>query len=171
MADEENNIKKTQENQEDIVAGEEESRVVQPEQNLQEAEENLRQEIARAVDEDEKPVDTKPPENIVGHEPKAVGIPKDSQGVVKMKSFVTSILGLRPIIIILVIGVIVLGVFLLYTVMQLSNESSKTENYNAFWNQSLADLKSGNITLDEYCNNRVHDEEFCNRFSSLQYMG
>ena len=75
----------------------------------------------------------------------------------------------KPKVIILIIAAIVLVVFLLYTQIQVGNESYKIENYEALWNQSLANFRSGNTKIDEYCINRVHDEDFCNRFMSLQY--
>lgn len=75
----------------------------------------------------------------------------------------------KPIVIIIIIAALVLIVFLLYTQIQVGNESYKIENYEALWNQSLADFRSGNTTIVEYCINRVHDEDFCNRFMSLQY--
>ncbi|HEY7778541.1 MAG TPA: hypothetical protein VIA09_08375, partial [Nitrososphaeraceae archaeon] len=50
MADEENNINKKQENQEDILAREDQHDNTQPEENLRQAAENLREE-ARTVDE------------------------------------------------------------------------------------------------------------------------
>ena len=74
-----------------------------------------------------------------------------------------------PIVIILIIVAIVLVVFFLYTTLHVSDESYKIENYEALWNQSLADFRSGNSTIDQYCINRVHDEDFCNRYWSLQY--
>jgi hypothetical protein len=80
------------------------------------------------------------------------------------------VLASKPIVTTLIIVAIVLGGFLLYSQIQLSNQSYKIENFNALWNQSLADLRSGNTTIDEYCINRVHDEDLCNRFMSLQYM-
>lgn len=73
------------------------------------------------------------------------------------------------IVIILIIVVIVLAVFLLYTQIYLSNQSYKIKDYNSNWNQSLADLRSGNMTIGEYCISLVHDEDFCNQFKSLQY--
>jgi cytochrome c-type biogenesis protein CcmH/NrfG len=75
----------------------------------------------------------------------------------------------KRIVIILIILAIALVVLLLYTQIYFGNQSYKVENYNALWNQSLADLRSGNTTIDEYCINRVHDLDFCNRFNSLQY--
>ncbi len=75
----------------------------------------------------------------------------------------------KPIVIILIIAALVVIVSLLYTQIQVGNESYKIENYEALWNQSLADFRSGNTTIVEYCINRVHDEDFCNRFTSLQY--
>lgn len=76
----------------------------------------------------------------------------------------------KPIVIILIIAALVVIVSLLYTQIQVGNESYKIENYEALWNQSLADFRSGNTTIVEYCTKRVHDEDFCNRFSSLQYL-
>jgi hypothetical protein len=76
----------------------------------------------------------------------------------------------KPIVIILIIAAIALIVVLLYPQTPFSNQSSKLENYNALWNQSLADLRSGNTTVGEYCINSVHDEDFCNRLKSLEYM-
>jgi hypothetical protein len=63
-----------------------------------------------------------------------------------------------------------LGGFLVYSQIQLSNQSYKVENYNALWNQSLVDLRGGNTSIVEYCNSPVHDEDLCNRFMNLQYI-
>ena len=76
----------------------------------------------------------------------------------------------KPVVIILIIGAIALVAVLLSTQIYFSNQSNKIENFNALWNQSLADLRSGNTTVGEYCINRVHDEDFCNRLKSLEYM-
>ena len=76
----------------------------------------------------------------------------------------------KPIVVILIIAAIALVVVLLYTPIHISNKSNEIENFNALWNQSLADLRSGNTTVGEYCINRVHDEDFCNRLKSLEYM-
>lgn len=75
----------------------------------------------------------------------------------------------KPIVIIMIIALIALCLISLYMQIQSSNESYKIENFNAIWNHSLADFRSGNTTIVEYCINRVHDEDFCNRFTSLQY--
>jgi hypothetical protein len=73
----------------------------------------------------------------------------------------------KPIVIILILAAVAIVVFLLY--IQISSQSYKITYYNALWNQSLAELRSGNATLDEYCINPVHDENLCNQFMSLQY--
>ena len=170
----------------DIGAGEENPQITRPEKNLQEAvdkgdigaeenpqitrpEKNLQEEAAK-VDEDEKSGDTMPPENIVEPEPAEVKRHKDNPKIVEKGRVGINMLTHKPIVTTLVIVAIVLGGFLLYSQMQLSNQSYKIENFNANWNQSLADLRSGNTSIVEYCNNPVHDEDLCNRFMNLQYM-
>jgi hypothetical protein len=167
MADEENNINKKQENQEDILAREDQHDNTQPEENLRQAAENLREE-ARTVDEN-IPDDSIRPQTSEHKTTEVKTDQSDSEKVAKrIGNTDTGILGRRPIIIVLIVGAIVLSGFLLYSQLQLSNQAYKIEN--ALWNQSLADLRSGDTTIDEYCNNRVHDEDICNRFKSLQYM-
>lgn len=168
MADEENNINKKQENQEDIVAPEDQPDFTQPEENLRQAAENL-QEEAKIVDENKsddsiqpRKSEYRPTEDNKNH--------GDPEKVAKRIGNTTGMLGRRPIVIVLIVGAIVLSGFLLYSQIQLSNQAYKIENFNALWNQSLADLRSGNTSIEEYCNNRVHDEDICNRFKSLQYM-
>ena len=153
----------------DIGAVEENPQITGPADKLREAEKNLREGEAK-VDEDEKSVDTMPPENIVEHEPAEVNRHKDNPKIVEKGRVSVNMLPHKPIVITLVIVAIVLGGFLLYSQMQLSNQSYKIENFNANWNQSLADLRNGNTSIVEYCNNRVHDEDLCNRFMNLQYM-
>ena len=155
----------------DIGAGEENPHITEPEEKLREAEKNFREEPAKVdEDEDEKSGDTMPPENILEHEPAEVKRHKDYPKIVEKGRVGVNMLPHKPIVITLVIVAIVLGGFLLYSQMQLSNQSYKIENFNANWNQSLADLRSGNTSIVEYCNNRVHDEDLCNRFMNLQYM-
>ena len=153
----------------DIGAGEENPPVTGPEEKLREAEKNFREEAAK-VDKVEKSSDTMPPENIVEHELAEVKRFKDNSKIVEKGRVGVNMLPHKPIVITLVIVAIVLGGFLLYSQMQLSNQSYKIENFNANWNQSLAELRSGNTSIVEYCNNRVHDEDLCNRFMNLQYM-
>jgi len=153
----------------DIGAGEENPPVTGPEEKLREAEKNFREEAAK-VDKVEKSGDTMPPENIVEHELAEVKRFKDNSKIVEKGRVGINLLTHKPIVTMLVIVAIVLGGFLLYSQMQLSNQSYKIENFNANWNQSLADLRSGNTSIVEYCNNRVHDEDLCNQFKSLQYM-
>ncbi|MDW0174042.1 MAG: hypothetical protein QOK56_08415 [Nitrososphaeraceae archaeon] len=165
------------------IRAEENPQITGPEENLREAEENLREaeknlreaeknfrEEATKVDEDEKSGDTMPPENIVKHEPTAVKRNKDSPEIIEKRKVGIKILAGKPIVITLIIVAIVLGGFLLYTLIQYSNQSYKIENFNALWNQSLSDLRNGNISVIEYCNERVHDENLCNQFNNLQYM-
>ena len=114
-------------------------------ENLRGAKENLQEKTAKIVDKG-----------------------KSSEIVKKTKEGALTILR-KPIMIILIIVAIVLVVFLIYTQLNLSDQSYKIENYDALWNQSLADFRSGNSTIDQYCNNRVHDVDLCNRFWSLQY--
>jgi hypothetical protein len=191
MADDENKIKKWikkwQKDKGDIGAGEEKPHITGPAENLREAAdkgdigageekphitgpaENLREEAAK-VDEDVKSGDTVPSENIVEHEPAAVKRHKDNPKIIEKGRVGINMLARKPIVTTLVIVAIVLGGFLLYSQIQLTNQSYKIENFNALWNQSLADLRSGNTSIDEYCINRVHDEDLCNRFMNLQYM-
>jgi len=151
------------------IRAEENPHITGPEEKLREAEKNLREEAAK-VDEDEKSGDTMPPENIIEHEPAEVKRHKDNPKIFEKGRVGINMLPHKPIVTTLVIVAIVLGGFLLYSQMQLSNQSYKIENFNANWNQSLADLRSGNTSIVEYCNNRVHDEDLCNRFMNLQYM-
>ena len=151
------------------IGAEESPHITGPEEKLQEAEKNFRKETAK-VDEDEKSGDTMPPENIVEHEPAEDNRHKDNPKIVEKGRVGINMLPHKPIVTTLVIVAIVLGGFLLYSQMQLSNQSYKIENFNANWNQSLADLRSGNTSIVEYCNNRVHDQDLCNRFMNLQYM-
>ena len=154
----------------DIGAAEEKPHTTDTAENLREAEENLREQAAK-VDDDERSGDTKPPEKIVEHQPATVKQYKDNPKIIEKGTVGINMLARKPIVTTLVVVAIVLGGFLLYSQIQLTNQSYKIENFNALWNQSLADLRSGNTSLDEYCINRVHDEELCNRFMNLQYMG
>ena len=165
--EDENIIKKAEEDKGDIRAGEENPPIGDPEKNL-------REEAGKMVDKDEKSGDTIPLDNIAEHEPTGVNRDQDTLDNVEKRiggTTISGILARKPILIILIIGAIVLGGFLLYSQIQLSNQSYKIENYNALWNQSLADLRGGNTSMDEYCNSPAHDEDLCNRFMNLQYMG
>lgn len=73
----------------------------------------------------------------------------------------------NPIVILFIIAAIILVVVLL---LFNSGNQSKMENFNALWNQSLAGLRSGNMTVGEYCVEPVHDEDFCSRLKDLEYM-
>ncbi|HEX7818300.1 MAG TPA: hypothetical protein VF419_02875 [Nitrososphaeraceae archaeon] len=163
-------IKKWKKDKVDIGTGEEKPHTTDTAENLREAEQNLREEAAK-VDGDERTGDTEPPEKIVEHEPAEVKRFKNNPKLIEKGRVGINLLARKPIVTTLVVVAIVLGGFLLYSQIQLTNQSYKIENFNALWNQSLADLRSGNTSMDEYCINRVHDEELCNRFMSLQYMG
>lgn len=165
--EDENIIKKAEEDKRDLGAGEENPPITDPE-------ENLREEAGKMVDANEKPSDTMAPENIAEHEPTLVNRDQETPEKVEKRVGGTTIPGIvarKPILIILIIGAIILGSFLVYSQIQLSNQSYKVENYNALWNQSLADIRGGNASIVEYCNSPVHDEDLCNRFMNLQYMG
>lgn len=165
--EDENIIKKAEEDKRDLGSGEENPPITDPE-------ENLREEAGKMVDANEKPSDIMAPENIAEHEPTLVSRDQDIPEKVEKRVGGTTIPGIvarKPILIILIIGAIVLGSFLVYSQIQLSNQSYKVENYNALWNQSLADIRGGNASMVEYCNSPVHDEDLCNRFMNLQYMG
>ena len=93
-----------------------------------------------------------------------------SSGIVRRSSARARIIARRPIVIVLILAAIAVIVIFLYTQIYSSNDQSyKIENYNALYNQSLADFRSGNLTIDEYCFNSLHDEDFCNQYKSLQY--
>lgn len=128
-----------------MAEDEDENIIKKSAEDLREAKENVQEKAAKVVDEK-----------------------KSSEIVKKTKAGARTILR-KPIVIILIIAAIALVVLLLYTQIHFSNQSFKIENYEALWNQSLADLRSGNSTLDEYCINRVHDVDLCDRFKSLQY--
>ena len=115
-------------------------------ENLRDAKENLRQKAAKIADEG-----------------------TSSEIVKKTKAGALTILR-KPIVILIIIAAIALVVVLLYTQIHFNNQANKIENNNALWNQSLADLRSGNSTVGEYCISPVHDEDFCNRLESLEYM-
>ena len=173
MADDVNKIKKWikkwKKDKVDLGAGEEKPHTTDTAEDLREAEENFKEEAAK-VDQDERSGDTKPPEKIED-QPAEVKRYKDNPKIIEKDRVGINMLARKPIVTMLVVVAIVLGGFLLYSQIQLTNQSYKIENFNALWNQSLADLRSGNTSLDEYCINRVHDEELCNRFMNLQYMG
>ena len=170
--EDENIIKKAEEDKRDLGAGEGNPPITDPE-------ENLREEAGKMVDANEKPSDTMAsdtmaPEKIAEHEHTLVSRDHDTPEKVEKRVGGTTIPGIlarKPILIILIIGAIILGSFLVYSQIQLSNQSYKVENYNALWNQSLADIRGGNASIVEYCNSPVHDEDLCNRFMNLQYMG
>jgi hypothetical protein len=116
------------------------------EENMRDAKETLRQKAAKISDEG-----------------------KSSEIVKRTGAGARAILR-KPIVIIIIIAAIALIVVLLYTQIHFNNQANRIENNKALWNQSLADLRSGNSTVGEYCISPVHDEDFCNRLKSLEYM-
>ena len=170
--EDENIIKKAEEDKGDIKIRRRESAYYEIRRKTFEKQKNLR-EAGKMVDTNEKPSDIMAPENIAEHEPTVVNRDQDTPEKVEKRIGGTTIPGIlarKPILIILIIGAIVLGGFLVYSQIQLSNQSYKVENYNALWNQSLVDLRGGNASIVEYCNSPVHDEDLCNRFMNLQYI-
>ena len=115
-------------------------------ENMRDAKETLRQKAAKIDDEGK------------------------SSDIVKRTGASARAILRKPIVIIIIIAAIALIVVLLYTQIQFNNQANKIENNKALWNQSLADLRSGNSTVGEYCLSPVHDEDFCNRLKSLEYM-
>ena len=115
-------------------------------ENMRDAKETLRQKAAKIADEG-----------------------KSSEIVKRTGAGARAILR-KPIVIIIIIAAIALIVVLLYTEIHFNNQANKIENNKALWNQSLADLRSGNSTVGEYCISPVHDGDFCNRLKSLEYM-
>ena len=77
----------------------------------------------------------------------------------------------RRLTIVALIGVAaILGGYVIYSQIQFSNQSYKIENFNALWNQSLQELRTGKTSIIDYCNNLVHDENLCDQFNNLQYI-
>lgn len=168
MAEDENNPGNLQNDIADM-GKDDNSRLSDSEGILRDASENLPKEAKKMVDEDKISPDNIPDDKTKLETTPADRVRENSEKVEKLRTS-TGIFSRRPIVVVLIIRVIILGGVLLYTQFQLSNQSYKIENFNALWNESLADLRSGNATIDEYCNNRVHDENLCNQFRNLQYM-
>ncbi len=155
--------------EEKLRSTEPEDNVQQAEANLRQAEQNFRREAA-TDDKDRESGDSSAPKKQLEPERDGFKQRRDNSMMVEKGRVVINKISHKPVVFTLVIVAIVLGGFLLYSQMQLSNQSYKVQNFNANWNQSLADLRNGTTSLTEYCNNRVHDEDLCNRFMNLQYM-
>src|ERR1043165_496748 len=155
--------------EENLRSTEPEDNVRQAEANLRQAEQNFRREAA-TVDKDRESGDSSAPKKQLELERGGFKPRRDNSKMAEKGKGVINKISHKPVVITLVIVAIVLGGFLLYSQMQLSNQSYKIQNFNANWNQSLSDLRNGTTSLTEYCNNRVHDEDLCNRFMNLQYM-
>jgi hypothetical protein len=84
---------------------------------------------------------------------------------------VFNMMGKKPLVTLLIIGAIVIGAILIYELVQYSNnQSNKEENFNASWNQSLDSLRSGNVSVTQYCNQNPHDQKLCDLYWDLKYM-
>ena len=84
---------------------------------------------------------------------------------------VFNMMGKKPLVTVLIIGVIVIGGILIYELVQYSNNQSfKEENFNASWNQSLDSLRSGNVSVTQYCNQNPHDQKLCDLYWDLKFM-
>lgn len=110
MADDDKKLEKDQRDTE----AEEDPHSTGPAENLRKAAENLREEAAEKVDQDDKSRDSMLPQDKAEHEPTAVNRDQDNPEIVEKRKSWTGILAGRPILILLVIGAIVLGGFLLY---------------------------------------------------------
>lgn len=168
--EDENIIKKAEQDKRQIDTGKENPPFTTPAENPDQTEKNTQDTIPA---NEQKSSDSLSDRNYVERDPVVVDA---DQNVGKMQkrfagSSIPGLLARKPLIVVLIVGAIILGGFLIYAQVQLSNQSYKVENYNALWNQSLANLRGGNTSLADYCNNLVHDDELCKRFMNLQYMG
>jgi len=84
------------------------------------------------------------------------------------KAYINIIRG-KPIIVILIIVAIALGAFLIYVAVNYASQIYKIDYYNEQWNNSLNELRNGTVTVTEYCNKEIHDQELCNQFWNLEY--
>jgi len=75
----------------------------------------------------------------------------------------------KPLVAVLIIAVIALAAFLIYTVLLYTNQSYKVVHYNSLWNNSLTDLRNGTVSVTEYCNQDVHDQQLCDQYWNLNY--
>jgi len=75
----------------------------------------------------------------------------------------------KPIIVILIIVAIALAIILIYTLVHYASQTYKIDYYNGRWNNSLTDLRNGTISVSEYCNQEIHDQELCDQFWNLKY--
>src|SRR5918994_3501931 len=110
MADDDKKLEKAQKDQRDTEA--EDPHSTGPAENLRKAAENLREEAAEMVDQDDKSRDSMLPQDKAEHEPTAVNRDQDNPEIVEKRKSWTGILAGKPILILLVIGAIVLGGFL-----------------------------------------------------------
>lgn len=75
----------------------------------------------------------------------------------------------KPLVAILIIIAITLFALLIYTALLYTNQSYKVVHYNALWNNSLTDLRNGTVSVTEYCNQDVHDQQLCDQYWNLKY--
>jgi hypothetical protein len=75
----------------------------------------------------------------------------------------------KPIIVILMIVAIALAALLIYTAIIYASQTYKIEYYNTLWNNALGDLRNGTMSVTEYCNQAVHDQQLCDQFGNLEY--
>ena len=75
----------------------------------------------------------------------------------------------KPLVAILIIIAITLAALLIYTALLYTNQSYKVEHYNALWNNSLTNLRNGTVSVTEYCNQDVHDQQLCDQYWNLKY--
>ena len=75
----------------------------------------------------------------------------------------------KPLVAILIIVAISLAAILIYMALLYTSQSYKIVHYNALWNNSLTDLRNGTVSVAEYCNQEVHDQQLCDQYWNLKY--
>jgi hypothetical protein len=131
----------------------------------------LREKAAQIVEGDEH-IEFETP-SIKGESPRIKGksyINSINPAASKKGREILNMMGRKPIVTLLIIGAIVLVGILLYALVQYGNQSEKEEKFNASWNQSLDSLRSGNVSVTQYCNKDPHDQKLCDLFWKLKYM-
>jgi hypothetical protein len=59
------------------------------------------------------------------------------------------------------------GILFLIGYIQFQNAMYRIDNFDKLWNESLSDLRSGKITVLEYCDRPVHDDQICTDYKNL----
>jgi hypothetical protein len=69
----------------------------------------------------------------------------------------------------IIVGIIAafFGIMLLIGYVQYSAEWDRYKNFDKYWNESLSDLRSGKITVLEYCDRPIHNDQICTDYKNL----